>query len=254
MKTTKTRAKGERRLPFFLRLRPPARIVLAAASVLAGSTLITISTAPGFGYASPELKSAAPSGQKSSAQSQSAKSCLPGSTAPPCDSQCQPGYFVPRSAAKETGSHRWCETDPVTHRLTWDSDAPNVMNEFLVCRYNLARKVSEVYLDFAGGSITSTNTSKDDVGKGRLMLAVYGGSPAAALFKGQEVNLGKPSFSREWTKGEVTIPGMRVTVKFPAAVASCSVVLVGVDPSAQTKVAVRLDGLRVSSRPSVKKK
>jgi hypothetical protein len=160
------------------------------------------------------------------------------------------------------GKHAWCQTDPINHKLSWNSDDASYGGDFLVCRYEFDKKlggVNQVYLDFSGGVISTA-------GGGKLLLAVYDiGSPEAAarvvpgkqdLDRSQAIaaELKKSArYYREWTSG-ATIPGLRVAVKFTKPVYSCLVVLVAIDTSSVGSVNIRLNGLRVSIRPAASTK
>jgi len=131
----------------------------------------------------------------------------------------------------------------------WTSNENYSGSDFLVCGYEFDRKlkgVNEVYLDFSGGFISGS-------GGGKLILAVYDGNPPEALFRSndveKEVKQSSPRYFRVWTGG-AAIPGLRMAVKFVKRVDRCSVVLVGMDSSRNGSVAIRLNGLRVSTRPS----
>ena len=197
-------------------------------------------------------------------QKQASNSCPPIGNSKLCNGLCEPGFSRPRFVpfGDRGGKHAWCQTDPINHKLSWSSDDASYGGDFLVCRYEFDKKlggVNQVYLDFSGGVISAA-------GGGKLLLAVYDvGSPEAAsrvvpgkqdLDRSQAIaaELKKSArYYREWTSG-ATIPGLRVAVKFTKPVNSCSVVLVGIDTSAGGSVNIRLNGLRVSTRPSASTK
>ena len=170
-----------------------------------------------------------------------------------------PSYLVrsvahsSKSGRKYVGYHSWCEVDPKSHGLRWESDALNAMNDFMVCRYNLGDS-KEAYLDFRGAQIEFAN--KDGSGKGEVLaLAVYEGPAPAILFKGNTINFGKPLFGpKKWSKVEqrpyLSVDPFTVPVKVRAGVKEVSVVLVGMDSWIDTKVTIRVAGIKMIARPA----
>ena len=170
-----------------------------------------------------------------------------------------PGYSIrsvahsSKSGRKYVGYHSWCEVDPTSHSLRWESDAVNAMNDFIVCRYNLGGS-NEAYLDFQGARVDFTNT--DGSGQGdALVLSIYEGAAPATLFKGNSINFGKPLFGpKKWPKvdknNSLTIDRFSVPIRLRPGVKEVSVVLVGIDSWIDTKVTAQIYGLKMVSRPS----
>ena len=170
-----------------------------------------------------------------------------------------PGYSIrsvahsSKSGRKYVGFHSWCEVDPTSHSLRWESDAVNAMNDFIVCRYNLGGS-NEAYLDFQGARVDFTN--KDGSGQGdALVLAVYEGAAPAILFKGNSITFGKPLFGpKKWPKVDkntsLTVDRFSIPIRLRPGVKEVSVVLVGIDSWIDTKVTAQIYGLKMVSRPS----
>jgi hypothetical protein len=175
------------------------------------------------------------------------------------DGEFLPAYSIrsvahsSKSGRKYVGYHSWCEGDPTSHSLRWESDAVNTMNDFIVCRYNLGGS-SEAYLDFQGARVDFTN--KDGSGRGdALALAVYEGTAPTILFKGNSITFGKPLFGpKKWPKvdknNSLTIDRFSVPIRLRPGVKEVSVVLVGIDSWIDTKVTAQIYGLKMVSRPS----
>lgn len=235
MKTSKTRAMGEYGLLLLLASRPAPLAWFAAILIL--FILPTVAGSARGPFRKPPWAT--------QMQQQSLRSCPPAGNSNPCNGLCEPSF--------RSGSHEWCQTDPTFHKLSWLSGKSTKGSDFLVCCYEFDKKlkgVNEVYLDFSGGYISGSSG-------GKLILAVYddAGNPPEALFRAKdlaaELTRSKRYF-KIWT-GVATIPGVRVAVKFAKPAYSCSVVLVGIDSSATESVSIRLNGLRVSTRPSATK-
>lgn len=155
---------------------------------------------------------------------------------------------------KYVGYHCWRETDPASHSFSWESDAVNAMNDFMICRYSLGGNMAkEVYLYFGPGSIEFTN--KDGSGRGdALVLAVYEGDPPATLFRGKAIDFGKPLYGpKRWIKSDkvssLTIELLKIPVAIRPGVKNLSVVLVSVDGWFDTRTAIQIKSLRVLSNP-----
>lgn len=210
---------------------------------------------------SPSPVSWLPSDKQSKAQS---NPCIPPapSPGPGTNGEYQPSYLVrsvahsAKSGRKYVGNHLWCETDPTSHSLRWESDAVNVMNDFIICRYDLGPEpVGDVFLEFRGGQIDFIN--KDWSGAGAAFaLAVYENAAPATLFRGKTINFGKPLFApRKWAKLEknnrLDIDSFTVPIKLRPGVRQFSVVLVGIDSWIDTKIAIQIFGLKVLARSAV---
>ena len=180
------------------------------------------------------------------------------STAVTKDGEYQPTSWYAKSGTrsgsneqKYVGLNRWRQTDASSHILKWESDAAKTANGFWVFQYKLSKETREAFLDFRGGRIDFGK--KDGVGGG-LVLAVYDGSPPAGLFVGQQTTFGTPAFRRAWEKlanaPNRVIEPRADTIRFSSAVKEFSIVLIGVDPWADSGVTVQINGLRVRSRPA----
>ncbi|MEK6408397.1 MAG: hypothetical protein AABN34_15830 [Acidobacteriota bacterium] len=142
----------------------------------------------------------------------------------------------------------------MSHSLSWDSDAVNAMNDFLICRYSLEGSTArEVYVEFGGGRIDFIN--KDGSGRGdALALAVYEGAAPATLFRGKAIDFGKSLIVRKsWAKQEklssLTLDPETFRIAVRPGVKVLSVVLAGVDGWIDTRVAVQINGLKMLSKP-----
>lgn len=234
---------------------------LGTAALMSGALVLMTSTqtAVGFGQTSPKQSNlVSPDAEIAQSKGQP---CLP-SREPSIgvkDGEFLPAYSTrsvahsSKSGRKYVGYHSWCEIDPASHRLRWESDAVNAMNDFIVCRYSLGES-REAYLEFEGARVDFTN--KDGSGKGdALALAVYEGTAPATLFKGKTITFGKPLFGpKKWPKvdksNSLTIDRFSVPVRVRPGVKEISVVLVGIDSWIDTKISAQIYGIKLVSRPS----
>lgn len=260
METKWTRDMMKKSCPYFFPVKLHRARLRTGALILMAMIQMAVAVGPGHtSSARSGLVKGAGSIGKSQAQSRPCvTSAQTGSSGISKDGEYQPAYSarsVPhsdQSGRKYVGYHCWREIDSGPHRLRWESDAVNAMNDFIVCRYSLGgAPAKEVYLEFGPGTIDFTN--KDGSGTGdALALAVYEGTAPTILFKGKAIDFGKPVFGpKKWVKLEksssLTIDQLKVPIKVRAGVKELSVVLVGVDSWIDTKVTIQISSLKLLS-------
>ncbi|MEK6303782.1 MAG: hypothetical protein AABO41_24005 [Acidobacteriota bacterium] len=166
-------------------------------------------------------------------------------------------YARPGMPSAKTDVHGWKQTDVAAHEMRWTSDAPTKTNDFWIFEYRPDKEIGEVSLEVGGGDLSKLVLNSNPNVKsaeGGFVLAVYEGKPPVALFKGSDPSFGT-KLSWRWNKsGPIDLI---TTVKFSRPVKEFTIVLVGIDPSPDISVDLRLCRVRAfptsSFTPKTKK-